>query len=155
MDVDEERVRRDDLAERAVLLALLQRPLGPAAGHDRHRRGAGDEARRGQRRGLDGRDGHGRALFQQIEAGISEAARAQLRCEIILLTHNADLHAVNLGWHPKAESLLWRPDIQETKVSEGGGVNVRYRAGWKGRWLARFKALLAETLPDCTVRYAS
>lgn len=95
-----------------------------------------------------------RALFQQIEAGLSPAARAQLRCEIILLTHNADLHAVNLGWHPKAESLLWRPDIQETKVSQGGGVNVRYRAGWKGRWLARFKALLAETLPDCTVRYA-
>lgn len=95
-----------------------------------------------------------RALFGQIADGISARARAQLRCEIIMLTHNAGLHQVNLGWHPKAEALLWRPDIQETKVSEGGATNVRYRAGWKGRWLARFKALLAETLPDCTVRYA-
>jgi len=95
-----------------------------------------------------------RTLFEQIADGLSARARAQLRCEIIMLTHNAGLHQVNLGWHPKAEALLWRPDIQETKVSEGGGENVRYRAGWKGRWLARFKALLAETLPDCTVRYA-
>ena len=95
-----------------------------------------------------------RALFREIDGTISGAAKAQLRCEVILLTHNDGLHAVNLGWHPRAEDLLWRPDIQEAKVSEGGGVNVRYRAGWKGRWLARFKALLAETMPYCTVRYA-
>ncbi|MGU3475101.1 spore photoproduct lyase family protein [Methylobacterium sp. D48H] len=95
-----------------------------------------------------------RALFAEIDATLSDAAKAQLKCEIIMLTHNADLHAVNLGWHPKAEDLLWRPDIQEAKVSEGGGTNLRYRAGWKGRWLARFKALLAETMPYCTVRYA-
>lgn len=95
-----------------------------------------------------------RALFEAIDDGIGPAARAQLKAEIILLTHNADLHAVNLGWHPKAEDLLWRPDIQEAKVSEGGGANLRYRTGWKGQWLARFKALLAERMPYCTVRYA-
>ena len=95
-----------------------------------------------------------RALFAEIDGSLSDAAKAQLKCEIILLTHNADLHAVNLGWHPRAEDLLWRPDIQEAKVSEGGGTNLRYRAGWKGRWLARFKSLLAETMPYCTVRYA-
>jgi spore photoproduct lyase len=95
-----------------------------------------------------------RALFAEIDATLSDAARAQLKCEIIMLTHNADLHAVNLGWHPRAEDLLWRPDIQEAKISEGGGTNLRYRTGWKGKWLARFKALLAESLPSCTVRYA-
>jgi spore photoproduct lyase len=95
-----------------------------------------------------------RALFAEIDDTLSDAAKAQLKCEIIMLTHNAGLHDVNLGWHPKAEDLLWRPDIQEAKVSEGGGTNLRYRTGWKGRWLARFKALLAETLPYCTVRYA-
>jgi spore photoproduct lyase len=95
-----------------------------------------------------------RALFCEIDGTISEAAKRQLRCEVIMLTHNAGLHAVNLGWHPKAEELLWRPDIQEAKVSEGGGTNLRYRAGWKGRWLARFKGLLAQTMPYCTVRYA-
>jgi spore photoproduct lyase family protein len=93
-------------------------------------------------------------LFAAIDAGIGDAARAQVKAEIIMLTHNADLHAVNLGWHPKAEDLLWRPDIQEAKVSQGGGANLRYRTGWKGRWLARFTALLAERMPYCTVRYA-
>jgi spore photoproduct lyase family protein len=93
-------------------------------------------------------------LFAQMDDGIGPAARAQLKAEIIMLTHNAELHEVNLGWHPKAEDLLWRPDIQEAKRSEGGGANLRYRSGWKGRWLARFKALLAERMPYCTVRYA-
>ena len=94
------------------------------------------------------------ALFDEIDGTISNAAKNQLACEIIMLTHNAGLHAVNLGWHPKAEDLLWRPDIQESKRSEGGGDNLRYRAGWKGKWLARFKALLAERMPYCRVRYA-
>lgn len=93
-------------------------------------------------------------LFSEIDDRLSDAAKAQLKCEIIMLTHNAGLHAVNLGWHPKAEALLWRPDIQEAKRSEGGGDNLRYRAGWKGRWLSRFRALLDERLPYCTVRYA-
>ncbi len=93
-------------------------------------------------------------LFSAIDDGIGAAARAQVKAEIIMLTHNADLHAVNLGWHPKAEDLLWRPDIQEAKVSQGGGANLRYRTGWKGRWLARFTSLLAERMPYCTVRYA-
>jgi spore photoproduct lyase family protein len=93
-------------------------------------------------------------LFAQVDDRIGPAARAQLKAEIIMLTHNADLHEVNLGWHPKAEELLWRPDIQEAKRSEGGGANLRYRSGWKGRWLARFKSLLAERMPYCTVRYA-
>ncbi|MBD8907465.1 spore photoproduct lyase family protein [Methylorubrum zatmanii] len=93
-------------------------------------------------------------LFAEIDGSISDAAKAQLKCEIIMLTHNAGLHEVNLGWHPKAEALLWRPDIQETKRSEGGGDNLRYRTGWKGKWLTRFKVLLAEHLPYCRVRYA-
>ena len=95
-----------------------------------------------------------RALFDEIDGTISDAAKAQLKCEIIMLTHNAGLHAVNLDWHPKAEALLWRPDIQEAKRSQGGGDNLRYRTGWKGRWLARFRALLAERMPYCAVRYA-
>ena len=95
-----------------------------------------------------------RALFEAVDASLSAPAKSQLKAEIIMLTHNAALHEVNLLWHPKAEDWLWTPDIQETKTSEGGGVNLRYRAGWKGRWLSRFKALLAEVMPYCEVRYA-
>ena len=94
------------------------------------------------------------ALFEELDDVLPAAVKDQLAAEIIMLTHNKDLHEVNLAWHPKAEELLWRPDIQEEKVSEGGGVNLRYRTGWKGRWLQRFKDLLAARMPYCRVRYA-
>ncbi len=95
-----------------------------------------------------------RTLFRQIDAAVSTATREQLRAEIIFLTHNAALHAVKLHWHPKAETLLWRPDIQETKRSEGGMENLLYRTGWKGAGSRGSGALLAEELPSCGVRYA-
>ena len=93
-------------------------------------------------------------LFAQADDVLSPAAKEQLAAEVIFLTHNEGLHEVNLGWHPRAESLLWRPDLQEAKESEQGGTNVRYRAGLKGRVVAEFRALLAERLPYCPVRYA-
>ncbi len=74
-----------------------------------------------------------RALFERIDDVLDAGAKAQLACELIFLTHNAQLHDVNLRWHPKAEDALWRPDLQETKISNTGGENVRYRHGYKGR----------------------
>jgi len=61
---------------------------------------------------------------------------------------------VNLGWHPKAEDVLWRPDLQEQKISQTGGLNVRYRTGKKGRMVQAFRDLVAERLPECEIRYA-
>ena len=49
---------------------------------------------------------------------------------------------------------MWRPDLQEPKQSHSGQVNVRYRTGWKGRWVQQLTDLVAETLPECRVRYA-
>lgn len=94
------------------------------------------------------------ALFAELDDVLPAAVKDQLAAEIIMLTHNEGLHEVNLAWHPKAEELLWRPDIQEEKRSESGGVNLRYRTGWKGRWLGRFQELLASRMPYCRVRYA-
>ena len=71
-----------------------------------------------------------------------------------MLTHNEGLHQVNLGWHPKGEALLWRPDLQEAKVSGSGQANVRYRRGWKGKWLDRLLEQLSTHMPYCRVRYA-
>ena len=95
-----------------------------------------------------------RRLFQQVDDCLSAEAKAQLKAEIIFLTHNAQLHQVNMQWHPRAEEHLWRPDLQETKRSEGGMLNLRYKASWKRQWLARFQDLLARQLPYCRVRYA-
>ncbi len=94
------------------------------------------------------------ALLDEIDDVLDDAAKRQLACEIIFLTHNQALHEVNLGWHPRAEELLWRPDLQERKRSESGQSNVRYRSASKGRYVAQLTELLAERLPYCRVRYA-
>lgn len=94
------------------------------------------------------------ALFDQIDGALSDAAKHQLACEIIFLTHNAGLHEVNLGWHPRAEELLWRPELQERKRSQSGQWNVRYRAGAKRQYVAQLTDLLEAKLPYCRVRYA-
>lgn len=102
----------------------------------------------------EGWEAEWRELFAEINDLLTPAARHQLKCEIIMLTHNAGLHAVNMLWHPRGEEKLWRPDLQEEKVSEGGMVNLRYRARWKRRWLDQLLGWLAETMPYCGVRYA-
>jgi spore photoproduct lyase len=93
-------------------------------------------------------------LFEQLDDGLSAAAKEQLASEVIFLTHNAQLHEVNTQWHPKAEEVLWRPDLQETKRSQNGALNVRYRFRDKQRYLEQFLDLLHEKLPYCDVRYA-
>ncbi|MFB9378798.1 spore photoproduct lyase family protein [Kineococcus gynurae] len=93
-------------------------------------------------------------LLDQLDAATSPATKAQLAAEVIFLTHNEDLHRVNLGWHPRAEEVLWRPAMQETKRSEGGQVNVRYRSGDKGRYVSELLALIEARTPWLRVRYA-
>lgn len=93
-------------------------------------------------------------LFGILNDVLSEEAKQQLKCEVIFLTHNDQLHEVNMGWHPQAETLLWQPNFQEEKRSQTAGVNVRYRRGLKGKLVRRFETLLNEKMPYCTVRYA-
>ncbi|ADB33001.1 Radical SAM domain protein [Kribbella flavida DSM 17836] len=93
-------------------------------------------------------------LFEQLDAATNAATQRQLACEVIFLTHNESLHQVNLGWHPKAEELIWRPELQETKRSQNGATNVRYRWRDKQQYLAQFEQLLHQHLPYCHVRYA-
>ncbi len=80
--------------------------------------------------------------------------KEQAAAEVIMLTHNRDLHEVNLNWHPRAEEVLWRPDLQEVKRSENGSLNVRYRAGAKGAALERLRGLVAAHAPWLNIRYA-
>ncbi|AGZ41390.1 spore photoproduct lyase family protein [Actinoplanes friuliensis] len=93
-------------------------------------------------------------LLDQLDAGIGAAAKAQLAAEVIFLTHNRDLHEVNLGWHPKAEELIWRPELQQPKRSQNGSWNVRYRTGAKGGYVAALTELIAARTPYCRIRYA-
>lgn len=65
-------------------------------------------------------------LLEQIADGTNERTRRRLSAEIVFLTHNEDLHEVNLGWHSQGETLLWRPDLQQLK-RRSGQLNVRYK----------------------------
>lgn len=93
-------------------------------------------------------------LLRQVGDGTGAAFRAQAAAEVILLTHNRDLHQVNLGWHPSAERVLWRPELQQAKRSENGGWNVRYRNGIKADAVRQVRDLIAAEAPWLRVRYA-
>jgi spore photoproduct lyase family protein len=93
-------------------------------------------------------------LLRQLDDTLSPAAKAQAAAEVIMLTHNRDLHEVNLGWHPKAEDLLWRPEIQQPKRSQNGQWNVRYRNDVKRAGVDRLQELVAHHAPWLRIRYA-
>jgi hypothetical protein len=95
-----------------------------------------------------------RRLFQQLDAALHPAVKAQLKCEIIFLTHNQQQHQANLAINPKAEELLWVPELQENKVSQFGGWNIRYQHQLKSKMIAVFEQLLTEEIPWCQVRYS-
>jgi spore photoproduct lyase family protein len=94
------------------------------------------------------------ALLSRLDDELGAAAKQQAAAEVILLTHNRDLHEVNLGWHPKAEDVLWRPDLQQPKRSQTGGENVRYRNDVKRDGVERLLGLISEHAPWLRVRYA-
>jgi DNA repair photolyase len=93
-------------------------------------------------------------LFEGLGDILPAAVKDQLAAGIILLTHTRKPQDLNLARHPKTEELLWRPAIQEEKVSGSGDVNLRHRARWKRRRLQRFTGLLGAPMPCCRVRHA-
>lgn len=94
------------------------------------------------------------ALFQELNDKLNEQTKKQAACEIIMLTHNKDLHELNLQWHPKGEKLLWRPDLQESKTSLNGAKNIRYERRFKAEALEAFKESLLNHCPWMKIRYA-
>lgn len=92
-------------------------------------------------------------LFNEIKSVVSPGAYKQLKAEVIFLTHNKQLHDINMQWHPKAEELLWRPEWQEDKVSQTGGHNVRYKYKAKAKAINYFKDLVSKHLPGVQIRY--
>jgi spore photoproduct lyase len=61
---------------------------------------------------------------------------------------------LNLRCHPKAEESLWRPDLQEIKRSQTGGINERPQLPDHLGHLGGLVAHVAEHLPCCRIRYA-
>lgn len=92
-------------------------------------------------------------LFEEIGAELTPASKKQLKAEVIFLTHNKDLHEINLKWNPKAEELIWNPSIQESKISQNGMENIRYERQLKAKSIKLFKSLMQQELPYCEIRY--
>jgi spore photoproduct lyase family protein len=93
-------------------------------------------------------------LFDELNDKLNDRVKQQMVAEIIFLTHNQELHDVNMGWHPKAEEVLWRPELQEFKYSQTGGRNVRYKRGFKKDLVDSLVELVNEKMPYCKIRYA-
>ena len=77
----------------------------------------------------------------------------QVHAEVIFLTHNEKKHEENLKKHPETELDLWNPAIQEEKVSQYGGTNIRYARHLKPLYIDAFKAVHEKTIPWNTIRY--
>ncbi|MFV6026873.1 spore photoproduct lyase family protein [Streptomyces sp. NPDC056264] len=93
-------------------------------------------------------------LLRAMDDVLPRRVKDQAAAEIILLTHNQDLHQVNLGWHPRAEDVLWRQDLQQPKRSQNGSWNVRYRNAIKVEAVATLTRLVEDRTPWLRVRYA-
>ncbi|MGV9456740.1 spore photoproduct lyase family protein [Streptomyces sp. NPDC003635] len=93
-------------------------------------------------------------LLRELDDVLPERVRRQAAAEVIMLTHNRELHEVNLGWHPRAEDVLWQPGLQQAKRSENGALNVRYRNGVKADALRTLQGLIGSHVPWLRVRYA-
>ena len=73
--------------------------------------------------------------------------------ECIFLTHNIERHKLNLKINPESEVDLWAPNIQESKVSQYGGKNVRYNYKLKREYIKQFVDLHDSLIPWNTIRY--
>ena len=94
-----------------------------------------------------------RLLFEQLNEAVHPKVKAQMACEVIFLTHNYWQHQTNLAINPKAENIIWTPENQETKRSQFGGINVRYKHQLKAQLVSNFRQLQEEVIPWCHIRY--
>lgn len=85
---------------------------------------------------------------------LPEGFKKQCACEVIMLIHNKKLNEINKTWYPKEEEILWMPELQESKLSLNGQVNIRYKADIKESALIYFKDLVNKMIPWCKIRYS-
>ena len=91
-------------------------------------------------------------LFQAIDSTLSQKAKDQLACEVIMLTHSEHVHNINNEWNPKGESFLWNPKIQQTKYNKPDVICYKYDL--KAKSVSNFKSVIQEHIPYCKIRYA-
>jgi len=90
-------------------------------------------------------------LFQMVNDYVDY--KDIVKSEVIFLTHNKNKHQYNLINNIKGEDLLWTPDIQESKTSQYGGDNIRYKHNIKYDYINEWTKLHDDIIPWNTIRY--
>jgi spore photoproduct lyase len=92
-------------------------------------------------------------LFGLVDKHIRDEIKPTVKAECIFLTHNEKMHQHNETNNCAGEELLWQPKWQESKTSEYGGKNIRYKWQMKNAMRNRFLNLMQTIVPWQEVRY--
>lgn len=92
-------------------------------------------------------------LFTLINNMVKQEYKTLVKAEVIFLTHNINKHFINLTINKEGEKLLFVPHIQEEKISQYGGVNLRYKLDIKNQEILKFKNIHNSIIPWNTIRY--
>jgi len=90
-------------------------------------------------------------LFNEVDSTVKN--KDKVKAEVIFLTHNQGKHEYNLANGLSGEELLWKPEIQETKTSQYGGENIRYKHDLKAEYIKQWTALHDQIISWNTIRY--
>lgn len=92
-------------------------------------------------------------LFKTVNNWVKDEYKDRVKAEVIFLTHNEKKHQYNLDNDLPGEDLLWIPHMQESKISEYGGHNIRYKHDLKDGYIQQWTELHDEIIPWNTIRY--
>jgi spore photoproduct lyase len=88
-----------------------------------------------------------------MDKSVEESHKHLVKAEVIFLTHNENKHLYNLENNIPGEDLLWIPHLQEQKVSQTGGKNLRYKREFKHNLIRKWLKIHQEVIPWNQVRY--
>lgn len=90
-------------------------------------------------------------LFEDVNRYVKH--QDKVKAEVIFLTHNQQRHEYNLKDNPAGENLLWNPAIQEDKISQYGGKNIRYKHDLKAQYIKEWTELHDKIIKWNQIRY--
>jgi spore photoproduct lyase len=90
-------------------------------------------------------------LFKWLDIHVKN--KDKVLAEVIFLTHNEDKHKYNIANNIPGEKFLYTPEIQETKMSQYGGNNIRYQYKLKEDMIIRWRNLHDTLIPWNKIRY--
>lgn len=92
-------------------------------------------------------------LFKLVNDIVDDSIKEQVKAECIFMTHNKKMHEYNLDNDVEGEELLWKPEMQESKVSQYGSRNIRYKHRNKRVYINDFIENHKNVIPWQTIRY--